>query len=123
MSASALIIAAPGPLRDGLHALIGSMPQLGAVDTAKDVQSALTDRSDCSPDLVLVDADLWGDEVWRAVRRARARWSGARIIALVGSVEQQDQVRAAGADAVLVQGFPPGRLVAAIVRLLPHPVA
>jgi DNA-binding NarL/FixJ family response regulator len=122
MVASTLIIARPEPLRDGLHALVGTMPQIGTVNVVSDVHSALKVDLDPCPALVLVDAGLADDDIWLTVRRARARWPGARTIILVSNVDQQMEAEAAGADAVLLEGFPAGRLVAAIVKLLPQPV-
>lgn len=122
MGASALIIAGPGPLRDGVQALIGTMPQVGGVEVVSDLDSALTRRVDLVPILLLMDANRSNDQVWLSVRRARRMWPGVRTIMLVSSVEQQAEAEAAGADVVLLQGFPAARLVAAIVRLLPQPV-
>jgi DNA-binding NarL/FixJ family response regulator len=122
MGLSALIIAGPGPLRDGLHALVGTMPQIGAVDVISDMPSASREGVSLCPALVLLDAARADGQVWLAVRRAKARWPHARTIILVGTVEQQAEAEAAGADVVLLQGFPPGRLVAAIVKLVAQPV-
>lgn len=122
MGASALIIAQPGPLRDGLEALVGTMPQVGSVEVMGEVASACGATFNQCPALVLLDAHLTDDDVWLAVRRVKRKWPGARTIVLAGSVEQQEAAEAAGADAVLLQGLPAGRLVAAIVRLLPQPV-
>lgn len=122
MGASALIIAQPGPLRDGLHALVGTMLQIGTVDVLDDVDSAFGGTFNQCPALVLLDADLTEDKVWLTVRRIRRKWPRARTIILVGNVEQQEAAEAAGADVVLLQGLPAGRLVAAVVRLLPQPV-
>ena len=122
MGASALIIAQPGPLRDGLDALVGTMPQIGTVDIVGDVESAFGLRFNQGPALVLLDAELTKDNVWLAVRRVKRKWPQARTIILAGNVEQQESAEAAGADVVLLEGLPAGRLVAAIVRLLPQPV-
>jgi len=119
----ALIIVGPGPLRDGLQALVGTMPQIGRIEVMNDLSSALRAEVHQSPALVLLDGGLTDGQVWLSVRRAKAKWPRARTIILVSSVEQQSDAEAAGADAVLLQGFPAGRLVAAIVRLLPQPVA
>jgi DNA-binding NarL/FixJ family response regulator len=121
MGASALIIARPEPLRDGLQALVGTMPQIGTIDVLNDVHSAL--KADVgTPALLLLDAGMTGNDVWLTLRRAKARWPRARTIVLVNSVEQQTEAEAAGADVALLEGFPAGRLVAAIVKLLPQPV-
>lgn len=122
MGASALIIAQPGPLRDGLHALVGTMPQIGSVDVSGDVESAYGPRFNPCPALVLLDAHLNENNVWLAVRRIKRRWPRARTIVLAGNIEQEEAAEAAGADVVLLQGLPAGRLVAAIVRLLPEAV-
>jgi DNA-binding NarL/FixJ family response regulator len=122
MEASALIIARPKPLRDGLQALVGTMPQIGIVSVVSDIHSALRARLDPCPALVLLETPVADDHVWLTVRRARAMWPRARTIILVSNVQQQAEAEAAGADVVLFQGFPAGRLTAAIVKLLPQPV-
>jgi DNA-binding NarL/FixJ family response regulator len=122
MGASALIIAQPGPLRDGLHALVGTMPQIGGVDVTGDLESAFKATFNECPALVLLDAHLNGGKVWLTVRRAKVKWPRARTIVLAGNVEQQEEASAAGADVVLLEGLPAGRLVAAIVKLLPQPI-
>jgi hypothetical protein len=121
MRDTALIVAPPGPLRDGLHALVGSMPQIGTVRVVSDVEGALVCDLEIGPRLVVLDGNLGPDRAWHLVRRAKRKWPRARTIALVATVRQQQEAEAAGADAVLLQGLPAGRLVAAIVRLLPQP--
>lgn len=120
--ASALIVAKPGPLRDGLRALLTAMPQIGAVDMASDLPSALRTVFEHSPALVLLDSDLTNGKVWLTVRRAKAKWPRAWCIFLANDLQQHQEAEAAGADAVLLKGFPAARLVAMIVRLLPKPV-
>jgi DNA-binding response OmpR family regulator len=98
------------------------MPQIGAVDVVSDIHSALRAGFDQSPALVLLDTHLSDDKVWLTVRRVKVRWPRARTIILAGNVRQQGEAESAGADVVLLEGFPAGRLVAAIVKLLPQPV-
>jgi DNA-binding response OmpR family regulator len=54
------------------------------------------------------------------VRQAKAKWPRARCIFLADSVQQQVEAEAAGADAVLLKGVPPAKLIATVVRLLPR---
>jgi len=122
MAASAVVIAPPGPLRDGLHALIGAMPQVGRVWAAGDVCAVPVLGTNTEPVLVVLDGDQPGEKVGWMVRRARGRWAQASIIVLVGTAKQQQEAEVAGADSVLFQGLPAGRLIAIIVRLLPQPV-
>jgi DNA-binding NarL/FixJ family response regulator len=77
---------------------------------------------ECSPALVLMESNAGGKDVWITVRRVKARWPTARCIFLINDVQQCQEAEAAGADVVLLEGFPAGRLVAAIVKLLPQPV-
>lgn len=123
MGTSALIVARPGPMRDGLHALVTAMPQIDAVKEADDISSALELAFAGWPALVLMESTPSGKDVWITVRRVKARWPMARCIVLASNVQQHQEAEAAGADVVLLQGFPAGRLVTAIVGLLPQPVA
>jgi hypothetical protein len=72
--------------------------------------------------LVVLDGDQPGEKVGRMVRSARVRWPQAQTIVLVGTGKQQREAELAGADRVLFQGLPAGRLIAAIVKVLPQPV-
>jgi DNA-binding NarL/FixJ family response regulator len=116
---SALIVAKPGPLRDGLRALMIAMPQIGAVDEVNDFSSALKMVFEHRPTLVLLDVGLISGDTWMTIRQAKARWPKARCILLADDVQQHQEAEAAGADAVLLKGFPAARLVATMVRLLP----
>lgn len=122
MGAWALIVAKAGPIRDGLHALVTAMPQIDAVQEANDVASAVEVALERPPSLVVLESTPGGKDVWMAVRRVKTRWPMARCVLLVSDVEQGREAEAAGADVVLLEGFPAGRLVTAIVRLLPQPV-
>jgi DNA-binding NarL/FixJ family response regulator len=110
-------------MRDGLHALVTAMPQVDAVHGADDLGTAFAMALEHAPALVVVEYNSASREVWTATRRVKARWPAARCIFLVEDVDQRQEAEAAGADVVLLQGFPAGRLVAAVVRLLPQPVA
>jgi DNA-binding NarL/FixJ family response regulator len=98
------------------------MPQIDAVQEANDVASALTMAFDGWLALVLMESTPSGKDVWKAMRRVKARWPMARCIFLANDVQQHREAEAAGADVVLLEGFPAGRLVTAIVGLLPQPV-
>jgi DNA-binding NarL/FixJ family response regulator len=118
--ASALIVANPGPLRDGLRVLLIAMPEISAVEEVCDLPSALKIALGRAPALVVLDSGPAGGEIWRAVRQVKARWPHARCIFLADSVEQQSEAEAAGADATLLKGVPPAKLIATVVRLLPQ---
>jgi DNA-binding NarL/FixJ family response regulator len=119
--APSLIISKKDSLQDGLVALLTAMPQLGLVQTSDALDEAILGSApDCSPALVLLDARVSGDSTWAAVRRVRARWPGSKTVVLTDDAVRRAEAEAAGADATLMSGLAAARLVAAIVRLLPH---
>jgi len=116
--ASALIIAKPGPLQDGLQALMTAMSQAEIVNKADDLRSAMQMSLEQQPALVLMDADLAGSEIGLAVRSVRSRWPNCRCVFLANDVKQQQSAEAAGADTVLLKGFPAEQLGGVLVSLL-----
>jgi DNA-binding NarL/FixJ family response regulator len=116
--ASVLIIARPGPLRDGLQALLTAMPQIDTVEWACDLSSALDMTSEHCPALVFLDAGTAGSEISLTLRRAKAKWPQAQCMFLANDVQQQREAEDASADAALLKGFPAAKLVATIAGLL-----
>ena len=115
---SALIVAKPGPLRDGIQALMIAIPQIEAVYETSDLSSALDMVFDRCSALVLLDSGLYRGEIRPSVRRVKAQWPEARCIFLADDVQQQREGESAGADAALLKGLPATQLVAAVVGLL-----
>lgn len=113
---SALVIARPGPLRDGLRALMTAMPQIGTVYEVNELSLALDCSFDRHLSVVLVDGDLAHGEIYPAVRRVKIRWPQAECVFMINDVHQQEEAQAAGADLVLLKGFPAAGLVALITR-------
>jgi DNA-binding NarL/FixJ family response regulator len=114
----ALIVARPGPVRDGLRALLTAIPQVASSREIDDVSSALRVVEEHCPTLVLISVDSPGDEVWNLVAQIRTRCPRTRSILLVDDVQQQQLAQAAGGDGVLLKGAPASRLSATIKRLL-----
>jgi DNA-binding NarL/FixJ family response regulator len=110
-SDSILIVAKPGPLFDGLYALLAAMPRRLVIDHVDDVASLWMTRQSC-PALVLLDGDLLG-EGSSICKRLRAEWPQARYIVLADNVQQQLEAQAAGAECIL-KGFPATKLLAMI---------
>jgi DNA-binding NarL/FixJ family response regulator len=114
----ALIVARPGPLRNGLQALMTTMPQIEILAETADPSALLRMGAGNQPDVVLLDASLPEDQVWSALGRIKAEQSQTRSIVLVEDSQQQQKAQAAGADVVLIQGTPAGQLIAAIEGIL-----
>ena len=115
----ALIVARPGRIRDGWRALLRASSQLDVVDQADDRQSALRKIAELRPVLLLVDADLPGDEARTVLRQIKSRWPHIRCIFVINHGEQRQLGNENGADAVLSRGFSTSALADTIEELLP----
>lgn len=113
-----MILANPGPLREGLHALMFAMPQIGSITEVSDLQAALGTTNEQFPSLVILDAELTRGDVLDAIRLIRATWSQARCIFLANDVRQQAEAESAGVDAVLLKGVSPASITETVGRLL-----
>ena len=112
-----LVIAAPGPLQDGLLALMTTSSQISAVFVAEEAILALRMVKDHRPNLILLDIHLL--EAQMVLKRIKSQWPQSQCIVLVDSVEQEREVKEA--DAVLLEGFSPAHLLATIEDLLAKP--
>ena len=117
--ASALLAARPGPLREGLRALMSTIPQIAIVREAHDVPSMLDMVSAQHPALVLLDADLANGGEWPTLKRIKSGWPQVRCLVLADDSQQQQAASAACADVVVLKGCPATKLVEIIERLLP----
>ena len=116
----ALIATRPGPLLDSLVALMTTMDQVNAVLIAEDGASALRMMAQHRPALVVIEMNLPAGEMHAVLGEIKTRWPLTRCIALVEDIEQQQEAESAGADVVLIAGFPPARFIAAIEEMLSH---
>ena len=91
--------------------------QISAVFVAEEASLALRMVKDHRPNLVLLDIRL--PEAQMVLEQIKNKWPQTRCIALVGSGEQELEVREA--DAVLIEGFSPSHLFGTIEALLSLP--
>ena len=116
--ASVLIIAKPSRTRDGLRALLRTIPYLTIVGQVDDGLSALKTMTDQHPTLVLLGANLPDEDIQTVLTQTKSRWPETRSIVLVDNVQQQWIAKAAGADSALLVGFPAAKFVSTIEDLL-----
>ena len=114
----ALIVARPGPVRDGLRALLTAIPRIASLREIDDAASALRAVEQHRPVLVLISVGSPGDEVWDLLPQIKAGYPRTRFILLVDDVQQQQLAQAAGAEGVFLKGAPASRLSATIKHLL-----
>jgi DNA-binding NarL/FixJ family response regulator len=70
------------------------------------------------PALVLLEAGLPSAEGWPAIERIKAIRPQTRCLVLADSCQEKRAAAVANADAVLLKGLPPAKLVETIERLL-----
>lgn len=116
--AQILIVARPSPLRDGLRALLTTMPQIEIIGPVDDAPSALKMVTEQRPAVVVLNPNLAGDEVWTVLRGIKAEGTQTRCIILADNIQQQQVAKAAGADYALLKGFAATRLLRTIESLL-----
>lgn len=113
-----LIVVRPGPLRDGVEALMASVSQIEIIGKVAAASSALRLVFERRPDLLLLDAGLPGAESWSVLRYCRVEHPGLRCIILADNADQVREARDEGADAVFLKGFPADRFVSTVEQLL-----
>jgi two-component system response regulator DevR len=116
--ALALIVASPGPLREGLRAALSAIPSLDEVSEVEDTAAAVSRFAGRTPALVLVSTGLDGSNAPENCRQIKSCWPDAPCLMLVDTVGLGPVAKAAGADLVLVKGVRPEKLLARIETLL-----
>ena len=114
---SVLIVAKPGRIRDSLEALLRTIPQVKIVGQVDDVSTALEMIAEYSPDLVLLVANLSHDEAGQILEYVKDV-PRTQCLVLTDTRLNLEQAEAAGADEVLLTGFPTSKLFESVTRLL-----
>jgi DNA-binding NarL/FixJ family response regulator len=115
---SLLLIARPGRMREGLQALLRSIPEIEIVGQADWESQALALIAQQHPALVLLDSSLTPREMLPTLMQIKGEYPRMRCIVLVENAQQQDAARDAGADTALITGFSAEVLHAAIDQVL-----
>ena len=111
---SVFIVAKPGRLRDSLRAMLRTASYLKIVGQADDTTTAISPLSQFQPDLLLVGTNLSAASVTQLVLATKSCSPHTRCMVLVDNLEQMWQATAAGADSVLLAGFPSTTFFSAI---------
>jgi CheY-like chemotaxis protein len=78
---------------------------------AMDGREAVRFVEERQPDVALIDICMPGMDGLQATRIIKARWPKVKVIVLTIYGEYQAEAMAAGADAFIGKGEPPGRLL------------
>jgi len=114
----ALIVARPGHLREGVQSLLRTLPEIEIIAEIKCPSVLLKMGTEMQPDIILLDASLFGDDIWKVITKIRGEWPHTPCIVLADDGQHHQAVYDAGADLVVPEGFPATKLVAAIEQLL-----
>jgi DNA-binding NarL/FixJ family response regulator len=100
--------------REGLRVLLVTWPELIVVGEAANGQEALRLMPECLPNVVLMDLHMPIMDGVEATRQIKQQWPGVAVVALTMHATEQAAALAAGADAFIMKGSGPDRLLAAI---------
>ena len=100
--------------REGLRTLFAARTEIIVVGEAADGQDAVRLVAECRPDIVLMDLHMPVLDGVQATRLIKQQWPTLTVIVLTMYATEQSAALAAGADAFLVKGGPPQRLLAAL---------
>lgn len=115
---SALIVARPGDLRDGLYSLLTVTKEITSVLQADSAESAMRLVVDEAPELIILDFDLPRENMVTLLARIKAHSPGSRCLALAEHAEQREMAQGAGADLVLIKGALASELLNSVRELL-----
>ncbi len=100
--------------REGLRALFATWPELAVVGEAANGQEAVRLVAEQRPDIVLMDVHMPVLDGLQATRRIKQQWPGVAVVLLTMYTLEHSQALDAGAEALVLKGGPPDRLLAAL---------
>ena len=105
--------------REGLRALLSMWQEIEVVGEAANGLDAVRLVAECRPDIVLMDLHMPALDGVQATRLIKQQWPAVTVVALTMYAVEQSAALAAGADAFLLKGGTPERLLAALGVNLP----
>lgn len=118
---NAIVVGQRGALRDGLIALLYTIPDIRVVSATEDYCSARELLADESFSFVLLQVDSPGQACADWVQSVKGRAPNAKILALVNEASLTSACSDAGVDRALIQGTDTGRLREIIEELVDSP--
>jgi DNA-binding NarL/FixJ family response regulator len=110
-----VLIADDRPIsRNGLRALLGTLPDITVVGEAADGREAVQLVEELEPDVVLMDVCMPVLDGLAATQIIKKRWPHIKVVVLTMYALPEQEVMAAGADAFLIKGCPSSELFSAI---------
>ena len=113
----ALIVARPGPVCDGLVALLGASQVVTKIVQIAQPENAWEFSQSICPDLTLIYASSLTPELANFITQIKTLYDRP-VLAIVSSEEERQKAAAHGADIAAIEGLPSFKLAAHIASLL-----
>ena len=97
--------------RKGIRALMLTQPDIQVIGEAANGELAIEFISKVKPDVVIMDAFMPGMNGLEATRIIKKKWKDVRVVILTLHEDIREEALASGADAFLVKGCPPDKLI------------
>jgi DNA-binding NarL/FixJ family response regulator len=112
----ALVVARPGPVCDGLVALLGATPNVRKIVQIARSEDAWDFVQTICPKITIIHASPLTDSLANLISQMRA-FCRRPILAIVNSEEDRQTAVAFGADVVVMEGLPSSKLAVYISSL------
>jgi DNA-binding NarL/FixJ family response regulator len=103
--------------RQSLKALLTTWPRVEEIREAASGQEAVHLVEEAQPDVVLMDVRMPEMDGVEATRLIKARWPQVKVIVLSMYADYRTEALAAGADAFVSKGEPPGQLLSTLATV------
>ena len=100
-----LLVVRPGPLRDGLNALLSSMPEVQLVAQANDASAAIDFCQERPNELVIMEIKPGDRGLLTKVLDIKVLCPKGEVIALIHDEEDWEPAEAAGVDLIIRVGI------------------
>ena len=97
--------------RKGLRALMLTQPDIQVIGEAANGELAIEFIKKVQHDVVIMDAFMPGMNGLEATRIIKKKWKDVRVVILTLHEDIREEALASGADAFLVKGCPPDKLI------------
>lgn len=114
----ALLVVRPGPLQDGLNALLYAMPDIRLVAQANDADAALDFCLRSPAELVILEVKPGDHELLARAATMKALCSMGQVIALIHDEADRRPAEASGANLVMMVGIRAAELKIGISKLV-----
>lgn len=102
---SILISSTAEKRRESLKATLSAEAELKIVAVTSDLLSAINLVALYHPDITLIDSPTMNGQLTSIISQIKEKYPFTYCIVLIGTLQQQEEARAAGADNTLLKGF------------------